>query len=47
MTLKGPAVEARLRRLQNVIRRLRKLQAIPLSQFRDDEDAQWLAERGL
>ncbi len=47
MTLRRPAVEARLRRLQNVIRRLRKLQAIPLAQFREDEDAQWLAERGL
>jgi uncharacterized protein YutE (UPF0331/DUF86 family) len=47
VTLRRPAVEARLRRLQDVIRRLRKLQATPLSRFREDEDVQWLAERGL
>lgn len=47
MTLRRQALEARLRRLQSVIRRLRKLQAIPLDRFRQDEDLQWLAERGL
>jgi uncharacterized protein YutE (UPF0331/DUF86 family) len=47
VTLRKPAVEARLLRLQNVIRRLRKLREVPVARFREDEDAQWLAERGL
>lgn len=47
MTLRRAAVEARLRRLQDVIRRLRKLQGVPVDRFRADEDLQWLAERGL
>jgi uncharacterized protein YutE (UPF0331/DUF86 family) len=40
-------VEARLRRLQGVIRRLRKLRDVSLERFLEDEDAQWLVERGL
>jgi len=47
VTLRRAVVEAGLRRLQNVIRRLRNLHAIPLSRFCEDEDSQWLAERGL
>lgn len=47
MTLRRQAIEARLRRLQEVIRRLRKLRDVSLERFRSDEDAQWLAERGL
>lgn len=47
MTVRRHAVEARLRRLQHVIARLRKLREVPLERFRADEDLQWLAERGL
>jgi uncharacterized protein YutE (UPF0331/DUF86 family) len=47
LTLRRAAIEARLRRLQNVIRRLRKLRETPLPQFCENEDTQWLAERGL
>jgi hypothetical protein len=47
VTLRPSAIEARLRRLQDVIRRLRKLRGISRERFRDDEDAQWLVERGL
>lgn len=45
MTLRRQAVEARLRRLQDVIRRLRKLREAPIERFRGDEDLQWLAAR--
>jgi uncharacterized protein YutE (UPF0331/DUF86 family) len=47
LTLRRQAVEAQLRRLQDVIRRLRKLCESSLEQFRADENIQWLAERGL
>lgn len=47
MTFRRQAVEARLRRLQDVIRRLHKLREASLERFRGDEDLQWLAERGL
>ena len=47
MTLRRQAVAARLRRLQDGLRRLRKLQSVPLERFREDEDLQRRAERGL
>lgn len=47
MTLRRPAVEARLRRLHQVTRRLRRFRARGSDRIRDDEDLQWLVERGL
>lgn len=47
MTLRRPAVEARLRRLHQVTRRLRRFRARGVEQIREDEDLQWLVERGL
>jgi uncharacterized protein YutE (UPF0331/DUF86 family) len=47
VTIRPHAIEARLRRLQHVIRRLRKLRGIARDAFCHDEDLQWIAERGL
>jgi uncharacterized protein YutE (UPF0331/DUF86 family) len=47
VTLRRPAVEARLRRLHAVSRRLRRYRAEGAEKIRDDEDLQWLVERGL
>ena len=47
MTLRPAAIEARLRRLQHVIRRLRRYRAQGAKRLDDDEDLQWLVERGL
>jgi uncharacterized protein YutE (UPF0331/DUF86 family) len=47
VTLRRPAVEARLRRLHRVIRRLTRYRAEGTDRIRDDEDLQWLVERGL
>lgn len=47
MTLRQPAVDARLRRLHVVIRRLRRYRDRGPDAIRADEDLQWLVERGL
>lgn len=47
MTLRPRAIEARLRRLQQVVRRLRRYRDRGADQLRTDEDLQWLVERGL
>jgi uncharacterized protein YutE (UPF0331/DUF86 family) len=47
LTLRRQATEARLRRLADVVRRLRRLRAAGAERFRSDEDLQWLVERGL
>jgi uncharacterized protein YutE (UPF0331/DUF86 family) len=47
VTLRRPAVEARLRRLHAVSRRLRRYRAEGAERIRADEDLQWLVERGL
>lgn len=47
MTLRHAAVEARLRRLHQITRRLRRFRTRGADQIRQDEDLQWLVERGL
>lgn len=47
MTLRPRAVEARLRRLHQVAGRLRRYRARGAEALRQDEDLQWLVERGL
>jgi uncharacterized protein YutE (UPF0331/DUF86 family) len=47
VTLRPRAVEARLRRLQQVVRRLRRYRERGPDALRRDEDLQWLVERGL
>jgi uncharacterized protein YutE (UPF0331/DUF86 family) len=47
LTLRREAIEARLRRLADVIRRLRRFREAPRERFLADEDLQWLVERGL
>jgi hypothetical protein len=47
VTLRRPAVEAGLRRLHAVNRRLRRYRAEGTERIRADEDLQWLVERGL
>ncbi len=47
MTLRPRAIEARLRRLQQVVRRLRRYRDRGADLLRSDEDLQWLVERGL
>ena len=47
MTLRPPAIEARLRRLREVCRRLRQYRERGAERIREDEDLQWLVERGL
>lgn len=47
MTVRRPAIEARLRRLEHVVRRLKRYRARGADRIRDDEDLQWLIERGL
>ncbi len=47
MTLRRASVDARLRRLHQVIRRLRRYRERGGDAIRSDEDLQWLVERGL
>lgn len=47
MTLRPRAIEARLRRLHQVIGRLRRYRERGADDLRKDEDLQWLVERGL
>jgi uncharacterized protein YutE (UPF0331/DUF86 family) len=47
VTLRRPAVDARLRRLHVVLRRLRRYRDRGREAIRADEDLQWLVERGL
>lgn len=47
MTLRPRAVEARLRRLHQVAGRLRRYRERGADALRNDEDLQWLMERGL
>lgn len=47
MTLRPRAIEARLRRLHQVVGRLRRYRERGAEQLRSDEDLQWLVERGL
>lgn len=47
MTLRPRAIEARLRRLHQVAGRLRRYRDRGADQLRNDEDLQWLVERGL
>ena len=47
MTVRRSAIDARLRRLENVVRRLKRYRARGADRIRDDEDLQWLVERGL
>lgn len=47
MTLRPRAIEARLRRLYQVVGRLRRYRERGADDLRNDEDLQWLVERGL
>lgn len=47
MTIRPVAIEARLRRLEHVVRRLQRYRARGGDRIRDDEDLEWLVERGL
>jgi uncharacterized protein YutE (UPF0331/DUF86 family) len=47
VTLRRPAVDARLRRLHQVTSRLRRYRERGHDAIRADEDLQWLVERGL
>ena len=47
MTVRPVAIEARLRRLEHVVRRLKRYRALGNDRIREDEDVQWLVERGL
>lgn len=47
MTLRPRALEARLRRLTQVTRRLRRYRERGSDQLAKDEELQWLVERGL
>ncbi len=47
MTVRRPVVDARLRRLEHLVRRLKRFRARGGDRIRDDEDLQWLVERGL
>ena len=47
MTLRTRTIDARLRRLGEVIRRLRTYRSRGADRVREDEDLQWLVERGL
>jgi uncharacterized protein YutE (UPF0331/DUF86 family) len=47
VTLRPRAIEARLRRLHQIIGRLRRYRDRGADQLRTDEDLQWLVERGL
>jgi len=47
VTLRRRSVDARLRRLHEIIRRLRRYRARGEDALRTDDDLQWLVERGL
>lgn len=47
MTLRPRSIEARLRRLQGVARRLRGYRTLGRVRIEGDEDLQWALERGL
>ena len=47
MTLRARALEARLRRLKDVTRRLRRYRERGANHLAKDEDLAWLVERGL
>jgi uncharacterized protein YutE (UPF0331/DUF86 family) len=47
VTIRRASLEARLRRLADIVRRLRRYREAPRERFLADEDLQWLVERGL